>query len=96
MNEIAIETVRQYAEENLFEPNIRWPAEIFEERSYSRWAADEIIRRLSDRPFDPADIVVEGFLIEMAMYACLDEAAGRNKGFQIAMNTAEDILCLLV
>ena len=96
MNEIAIQEVKLYIEECLFEPRYNWPADIFEERSYSRWAAFEIIQRLMDQPFVSPILIIEGFMYEMASRSHIEEDLSKDHMFQIARDTAEDILCLFL
>lgn len=86
--------VLEYMEKYLFEPGYSWPIHIFDERSYSRWAACEIVERLMNRPYDPADEVIEEFIFELSayVYASTDDTSKRCQMFSIAKNAAEDIL----
>lgn len=95
MNDSAIEKVIRYLDEQLFEPSHYWPSDIFEERSYSRWAACEVIQRLMDQPFEQPDTIVEAFIFEMSMYAYVGGLSNRRM-FSIARDAAEDILCLFI
>ena len=56
MNEVAICKIMSYIENNLFEPGYLWDKHIFKERSYSRWAAYEILERIMDNPFSSPDM----------------------------------------
>lgn len=93
MNE-AIFKIQNYLNNVLFEPSLNWPEDEFRERSYSRWAVNEIITRITDCPLDPPDQVIELFLLEMIMYTYLENES-HDHVFSIASNTAEDILSLL-
>ncbi len=96
MNDVAISTVIKYIEEKLFPPDIKWPKEIFKERTYSRWSAYEIIRRLMDRPFDMPDAVIDDFIIDMVIRTRRDDCDDRGYIFEPAIDTAEDIRNLFV
>lgn len=94
MNERAISMIRQYIDKYLFEPQFRWPKIEFDKRSYSIWAANEIITRLMDRPFDPPEIIIESFLLEMVAFSTLKEESKSHFIFTVASEVAEDILYL--
>ena len=95
MNEDAIRKVILYLDESLFEPGRMWPDHIFEERSYSRWAANEIIRRLMDCPFDAPIEIVEAFMLTMIMHTYTVRDPRKKRIFSIARDTAFNILQLL-
>lgn len=84
----------QYIRENLVEPPRFRSERLFEEMSYARWAAFEIVHALMDRPFDPPDEVVEAFLLKMALYYSTAKHEHHRKIFSIAEDAAEEILCL--
>lgn len=92
MNEIAIKEVMDYIENDLFEPGTSWPNHIFEERSYSRWAAYEIIQRLMDRPLDPPEITIEEFIFDMESYYAITENPRIEHIFSIAADIGKNIL----
>lgn len=93
MYEQAAQTITRYIENTLYEPEICWGKEMFAYRSCERWAAYEIIERILDHPFDPPTETVEMFLLEMTGFSYKN---GAHKSiFEIARNTAEDILCIL-
>lgn len=93
-NEVAAYMIFECLEENLFEPNRNWPETIFEERSYARWAAIEIADMLMDRPYEDPDTIVESFMLRMQLYSIVEEDPRKAKIFEIAKETAEDILTL--
>ena len=94
MNEIAIITIINCLEENLFEPNRTWASDIFEERSYARWAAYEIWQRILDNPLKTTDEIIDEFILDMTMCYMSTDNPKREKLFKIAKETAEDILTL--
>lgn len=98
--------VRRYLNERLPEPtNIRAKTD-FLERTYSRWAANEIMERLMEEelklPYHiggleqriPIDLVGE-FIDDL--HAGWETTTNEDHKFMFscAVNTAEDILCLL-
>ncbi len=83
--------ILNYIEGVLFEPNISWPDDIFEERSFARWAADDILDLVIHNPTIPPDIVISIYLAQVQEYA---EQYGA-KMFSVAATTAEDILELI-
>lgn len=95
MDPLLFSKVVNYMDEALFEPQPNWPLYHFEERSYSRWAATEIITALMDRPLDPPDIVVEEFLLKVTLMASITEDSKKRHIFSVAKEIAEDILHLL-
>lgn len=95
MNEIAIQNILQYIEEDLFEPGSNWPDEFFEERSYWRWTANEIINRLMDCPFDAPDSIIASFAMEMNVRATLTDDPKKQHIFSLASEAAETIIFLL-
>lgn len=95
MNETAIQKIQQALEENLFEPNKGWSDYIFEERSYARWAAYEIMNRIMDRPYDDPEIIVEEFALMIAKLGSETRVSTKRRIFLIAYQTAADILTIL-
>lgn len=93
MNEKTICAVQDYIDLYLFEPQKGWPKQEVESRSYERWAAFELLHRLMDNPLEDPDIVVDCFVMEMAMYSHLGGSIG-NHIFGAALDTAVDILQL--
>lgn len=92
MNESAVLAVIRYIDKYLFAPTCIWPTYRFDERSYERWAADEIIGRLMDHPFSYPEDIVEVFAMEMDCYSRLKEDPDQNDIFRIAHETAISIL----
>lgn len=93
---IAVEIIQKYIQEHLFEPSTSWSKYEFQKRSYSQWAAYEIINRIMDNPLDAPVDTIEKFIVEMAFYACYGEDEHRSWIFQTAAETAEEIILLFV
>ena len=96
MNEPALAVILEYIEECLFEPKANWPRFFFDERSYSRWAAFEIVNDIMKNPLVSPTATIERFMIMMDMKSCVAEDTKASRIFSIARDTAEDILLLLV
>lgn len=93
-NEVAAYLIFECLEENLFEPNRQWPDDIFEERSYARWAAYELAEMLMDRPHESPDDIVQEFILKMQVMSAIATDPAKSRIFSIAAETAEDILTL--
>lgn len=96
MNEAAVLAIINYMEECLFEPKRNWPEYWFNQKSYSRWAANEILERVMDHPMMPPIMVIEEFMITMDLYSCMAEDTRVSIIFSIAKDTAEDIMSLFL
>ena len=81
-------------DEYLVSPGNNWSDKHFEEASYSRWAAEEIVQLLLDRPLDSPDEVIFSFILKMALYAQVAKTYKKRRIFSISEDTAEDILHL--
>ena len=68
MNDEAIQKIISYANEYLFEPRSNWSKQAIMERSYERWAVDEILLTIMDHPLTEADFVIEGFILKMEFF----------------------------
>ena len=93
-NDLAAEIVMTALEENLPEPNRNWPMDIFEEQSYARWAAYELVNLLMDRPHECPDLIIEEFIFKMAVMEHAADDPMKSRIFGIAKDTAKDILTL--
>lgn len=96
MNDEVIQKIMNYASMNLFEPDAHWSKSAIMERSYERWAVDEILLALMDHPMTEADLVIEGFILKMEFFLYLSENPANNHIFQVAENTAETLLGLIL
>lgn len=95
MNERAIYRLLECLEENLVEPNYFWPQDMFEEQSYARWAVYEVINMIMDRPFQEAQDVVEDFILRMCWLKSTTEVDQKIRLYEIAIETAKDILTII-
>lgn len=95
-NDEVIQKIMRYANENLFEPGPHWPKSAIMERSYERWAVDEILLAIMDHPMTEADLVMEGFILKMELFLHMSEEPTNNYIFQVAENTAETLLGLIL
>ena len=96
MNDEVIQKILNYANKHLFEPGENWPKSAIMERSYERWAVDEILLAIMDHPMTEADLVIEGFILKMELFLYLSENPANNHIFQVAENTAETLLGLIL
>lgn len=95
MNDESIFSILQYANTYLFSPMKSWPRLYFEERSYARWAVNEIIKNILDHPFYPADEIVYDFVLTMELFSKQTEGSEICFRFSVAKEIAEDILKIL-
>lgn len=96
MNDEVIQKIINYANVHLFEPGANWPKSAIMERSYERWAVDEILLAIMDHPMTEADLIIEGFILKMELFLHISEEPTNNHIFQVAENTAETILGLIL
>lgn len=96
MNDEVIQKIMNYANEHLFEPGANWPKSAIMERSYKRWAVDEILLAIMDHPMIEAGLIIEGFIIKMEFFLHMSEDSTNNYIFQVAENTAETLLSLIL
>lgn len=94
MNESDILKIVKYMEECLFEPRLNWSKHWFENRTYSRWAADEILGLILDDPFTPSNVIIKKFIAKMESFSEVAEDTLASLIFSIAKDTAEEILLL--
>lgn len=97
MSKEAVLAIRAYMQKYLFIPRSNWPTDEFRRRSYSRWAADEIMKMIENDPINQDPINnVEKFMDDMDHYLDLSENRDSYFIFMVAKETAEDIMCLLL
>lgn len=91
MNETAIGALFDYLAKEP-EPQVEWPESEFEQSTYSRWAAGELIDMLTDHPLEPAEDVVFDFIMKMT--ACMVISGEKPAGipFSIAADFAYNCL----
>jgi len=95
INDIAISKIMKYIDEYCFEPGAKWLDEYFAQRSYSNWAAYEILELIMDHPFDSPSLLIDDFILKMELYSCIGNVFERKIIFSIAKDTAEHIQQLL-
>lgn len=97
MKEQAVLAIQEYIDLYLFEPKITWPELEFTRRSYSRWAANEILERIKKDEYgrNPLDIIEE-FMNEMDQYSELNNDHSVYSIFIVAKEEAEDIAFLFL
>lgn len=96
MADIALVVIQEYMEECFFEPSIGWPQFEFDRRIYSRWAANEISRRIQEDPeADPLDILSQ-FINEMDEYSEMGDDRSKQFIFVVAREMAEELALLFV
>ena len=95
MDERVISAIEDYMFD-LFEPGRNWPKYEFNKRSYERWAAKEILKRIQQHPEIPAINLVEEYVLMTDEFSGI-EHDGRNDSFifSVAHDVATDILDIL-
>lgn len=97
MYEMAAEMIQEYIDQWLFEPNYGWPRIEFNRRSYSRWAANEILHRVkTETKGRSVSDIIEEFRWEMDSYSEVDYDRDLAFIFETAKETAEDIGSLFI
>lgn len=81
-----------YIEQQLFGPYPTWPEYYFKQRSYSKWAADEILDVIRKNPQKPIELILNEFIDKCDYFATLD----KNLIFSSAKEVAEDILYIFL
>lgn len=92
---VSEDVIEEYISEYLFPPCFNWPEEEFKRRTYSRWAATEILERIRIDDRDPLD-VIEEFSNEMDRYFELSDGYDNYYIFIVAKETADDIAYLFL
>ncbi len=92
-HEKAISIIESYERRYLFEPANNWPKYWFKQRSYCRWAAEELIDYIRNNPSTPVIILVEKFINRMDLYSTKNQ---KNSWiFAIARDEAQNIYDIL-
>ena len=89
MNREAIIVLQEYLADHEKPGRYSWRKDYFEQRSYSRWATKELIRRVQIKKKTPPIMVIEDFIQEMDNYSCKKPSSSFM--FSVAKDTAEDI-----
>lgn len=93
-NDYILSVIRGYADEYLKEPRRRMLKDWFKQVSYSRWAVDEILKRIEKNGSTPPVLIVEDFIRKMDVFSCRNRRAGII--FSVAHDMAENILDVLI
>ena len=90
-NDYILSAIREYADEWLKEPRWHLPKGHFEQRSYQKWAVNEVIKYIRESETVSPIEAVEKFVYKM-------NALSRKKNviFSIAYDVATDILDFLI
>lgn len=88
MNEQAIVIIKNYMK-RLNRPNRSKKILHFEQLSYSRWAANELLNCVMEQNSKSPVRIIEEFISKMDTYSCMN---GASFIFSVAHDTAEDIL----
>lgn len=99
MDERVRAAIKEYYRDKLFAPGKNWPEYYFKQRSYSRWAAKEVLRRIRRNPRVTAIETVEDFIDEVVEYREISSAHWNKDDrlvFEAAYNVATDILDILI
>ena len=93
---IAEVVIHEFLDECLFEPGRNWPTREFENRSYERWAAKEILRRLNESPSTGVINAIQKFIEDLYIFEEDSDDWTSVRIFRLARETAEDILKLFL
>lgn len=88
--------IKEFKERYLFPPSKTWPKAEFYKRSYERWAADEILKRIKERPNVGPINVIQGFMEELDYFMDLTDHWASYRIFIVAREISEDILKLFL
>lgn len=94
MNENAVTIIRNYINENLFMPTRNWSDYEFKRRSYERWAADEIIKRIDETLETEPFFTILYFRYQMDALSSIREDSDAEFIFITARDTADEIILL--
>lgn len=89
-----LSVIKDYADEYLKVPQRRLSRGDFEQRSYQRWAVDEILRAIEKSNSAPPIVAVEDFIRKMDEFSCKNHRTSII--FSVAYDVATDILDLLI
>lgn len=89
MNDLAIEIIQKYIAD-LEKQNHFWQKSSFKQNSYAKWAANELLECIKNRPKTSVIVTIEDFIRKMDRYSCM--SLKNSYMFSVAHDTAEDIL----
>jgi len=90
-NDMAIHALIEFLYETE-EPQISWPDDEFEEVSFSRWTAGELIHAIMDHPMVSAKDTIEEFALKMYVFSCMENGRKAGRIFSIASKFAYETL----
>lgn len=91
-NDIALMSLAEFLYET-GEPEVYWPQHWFDEISFKRWAAGELMEAIMNHPTVPAMDTIEEFAIKMQAYwASSGECTKAEKIFKYATDFAYEAL----
>ncbi len=90
-NDKAVIALCEYLNETE-EPGAYWPKYLFEDISFSRWAAGELIEAILDHPFVSPEDTIEEFAIKMTLYSACSGGRDSRRIFLIAAKFAYECL----
>lgn len=107
MYDLEILIINSYIENRLFIPKINWSKNEFKYRSYSRWAAYELLERVIEEDMLlPSYItgrekkslmeIINSFIFDMTYCYEKSNSIDGQKLYSIAIDTANDIGCLFI
>ena len=73
-------------------PEIWWPQHWFEDLSFSRWAAEELIEEIMSHPTTPAEDTIWLFALKMSAYQAASRDRPAERIFAIAADFANEFL----
>lgn len=95
-NEVAKNVIRGYLADmrNIQAKNKRWQFQLFQQESYSIWAANELLNELRKNKTDPPLVVMEEFRDRMDAYSCKNKETSFI--FSVAKDTTEVLIDILL
>ena len=90
-NDMAIHALIEFLYETE-EPQISWPDDEFEEVSFSRWTAGELIHAIMDHPMVSAEDTIEEFALKMYVFSCMENGRKAGRIFSIGSKFAYETL----
>ena len=95
-NEAAKNVIRGYLADmqKIHAKNRKWQFQLFQQESYSIWAANELLNELRKNKKDPPLVIMEAFRDRMDAYSCKNKETSFI--FSVAKDTAEVLIDILL
>lgn len=93
-NTMAIQVIQDYIKRLKHQPKELWLSTEFEQQSYSKWVANDILGRLKRERSIPPLQLLEEYRERMDEYSCCNSK--NSFMFSVAHDTAEDIIDELI